>query len=69
MGTGKDKHLIFRDEEVVIPNVRVFGNGRGDLKRKAQAIWFKNTLLLPRFFHHTAFAKLGNPTESGGEYV
>jgi len=20
-------------------------------------------------FHHTAFAKLGNPTESGGEYV
>jgi hypothetical protein len=39
------KHLIFRDEEVVIPNVRVFGDGRGDLKRKAQAIWFKNTLL------------------------
>jgi hypothetical protein len=29
MGTGKDKHIIFRDEEVVIPNVRVFGDGRG----------------------------------------
>ncbi len=28
MGTGKDKHLIFRDEEVVIPNVRVFGDTR-----------------------------------------
>jgi len=22
-----------------------------------------------RFFHQTAFAKRGNPTESGGEYV
>jgi hypothetical protein len=22
-----------------------------------------------RFFYHTAFAKLGNPTESGGEGV
>ncbi len=22
-----------------------------------------------RFFYHTAFAKLGNPTELGGEYV
>jgi len=22
-----------------------------------------------RFFHHTAFAKRGNPTKSGGEYV
>jgi len=45
MGTGKDKHLIFRDEEVVIPNVRVFGDARSDFKRKAQAIWLKNTLL------------------------
>ena len=47
MGTGKDKHLIFRGEEVVIASVRVFGDGGGHLKRKAQAIWLKNTLLLP----------------------
>ncbi len=31
--TGKDKHLIFRGEEVVIASVRVFGDGGGDLKR------------------------------------
>ena len=24
---------------------------------------------LSRFFHHAAFAKRGNPTEEGGEYV